>query len=106
MTRTKKSTQEAVRYIEVLEPLAETKTKRREVSPRLDSLANKVVGFLDNTKPNADILLSDVAELLAKKQHLSNTIQVRKELVIKTAGPQIFDMLSERCNAVITASGD
>lgn len=100
------TTKTEVRYIEVLEPVAETKTVRRETAPRLDTLENKIVGFLDNTKPNADVLLRDLAELMTRKFHLANTIQIRKEHVMKTAGPEIFDSLAERCDAVITASGD
>lgn len=106
MSTAKRTTESTVRYIEVLEPLAETKTKRREVSPRLDGLENKSIGFLDNTKPNADILLAAVADLMTKKYRLANAIQVRKEHVIKTAGPQLLESLAERCDAVITASGD
>lgn len=106
MSPAKQKAEAATRFVEVLEPVAETKTIRREVTPRLDSLDGKIVGFLDNTKPNAATLLSAVADLLTKKHHLANTIQTRKELVIKTAGPQIFDMLTERCDAVVTASGD
>ncbi|MBI2907498.1 MAG: hypothetical protein HYX92_07595 [Chloroflexi bacterium] len=94
------------RFVEVLEPVSESKTVRREITSRLDSLDGKIVGFLDNTKPNADTLLSAVADLLTRKHHLANAIQVRKALVIKTAGPEIFQMLTERADAVVTASGD
>src|SRR6185295_3246777 len=48
----------------VYDPTAPTSNAPRGSAPALDGLAGKVVGFIDNAKPNFHYLVDDLAELL------------------------------------------
>lgn len=53
--------------MDVLSPLATRATDGKRLAPRRASLRNCRVGILDNSKPNADVLLGRVAELLVER---------------------------------------
>ena len=44
----------------VYEPVAPCLTEARDSRKSLDSLAGKVVGFIDNSKPNFSLLIEDL----------------------------------------------
>lgn len=72
--------------------------------PRLGELKGKVIGFLENGKPNADILLSRVADLLRGKYGLVKTLNRAKPRVTEPAG--FIDELAGECQGVVNAIGD
>ena len=72
----------------------------------LASLAGKVVGFIDNAKPNFDALVDDLGELLLNKYQVSRVIKRRKSSASLPAEPQVISELAEACDLVITGSGD
>jgi hypothetical protein len=53
--------------ITILVPTAEPDIKSTPVNARLGDLNHKVVGFLWNEKPNGDVLLTHIRELLSQK---------------------------------------
>lgn len=53
--------------MDVLIPLAARATGAKRLAPRPRSLRGCRVGILDNGKPNADVLLGRVAELLVER---------------------------------------
>ena len=58
--------------LEVLNPVANTLAKVGGMAPRPNELSNKRVGLYWNAKPNADIALHRVEELLTKRfSHLT-----------------------------------
>lgn len=65
-------------YIEVLNPTG--KVNNREVArvASIGDLDNKVIGLIDNGKPNYDIFLARLEELLNQKFKLTNIVNVRK----------------------------
>ncbi len=73
-------------------------------SPPLD-LNGKTVGFLDNGKRNFDVYLDRTEELLRERFNF-NAIHRRKEAPIKGITGELFHDLVERCDVVITGSGD
>ena len=73
-------------------------------SPLLE-LNGKTVGFLDNNKRNFDVYLDRTEELL-RESFTFNTICRRKALPIKGIEAELFKELVERCDVVITGSGD
>jgi len=77
-----------------------------QVRRALDALSGKVIGFIDNAKPNFNYLVDDVAELLLSKHGASAVIKRRKVRAGIAAPDAIMQELSAQCDAVITGSGD
>ena len=72
----------------------------------LAALTGKVVGFIDNAKPNFDVLADDLGELLKTKYGVARIVKRRKSSASVPARPEVVAELSEECDVVITGSGD
>ena len=72
----------------------------------LDDLKGKVVGFIDNSKPNFNYLVDDLAELLVSRHGVKSTVKHRKRMASIPAPEEVMQDLAERCDLVITGSGD
>jgi hypothetical protein len=72
----------------------------------LSSLAGKTVGFIDNAKPNFNLLVDDLADLLTSKYGVARVIKRRKPSASVPAKPEVIAELSDECDVVITGSGD
>ena len=72
--------------------------------PRLSELKGKAIGFLQNGKPNGDILLSRLADLMQKKYGLLQARMRAKPRVTEPAG--FIEELASECQGVINAIGD
>ena len=72
----------------------------------LDGLAGKVVGFIDNTKPNFNHLVDDLAEVLLRDYGVHSVIKRGKRLQSIPAPGEVLDELADVCDLVITGSGD
>jgi hypothetical protein len=72
----------------------------------LSGLAGKVVGFIDNAKPNFGLLADDLGELLMSKYGVARVIKRRKPSASVPARPEVIEELSAECDVVITGSGD
>lgn len=86
-------------------------TATREAGPdtagrKLDTLSGKVVGFIDNAKPNFDHLVDDLADLLVAKYGVKQVIKRRKRSASVPAPDEIVRELSGECDVVIAGSGD
>ena len=79
---------------------------RWRAAPRLDTLHDKVAGFLGNRKANAGLLLQNVGEGLAKDLELGDILAVDKYVYSRPAADDIIGQLSERCDFVVTAIAD
>ena len=83
---------------------------RRESTPQvrhaLAGLDGKVVGFIDNAKPNFNNLVDDLAELLVSKYGVRQVIKRRKKAASVPAPEPMMKELTEQCDLVITGSGD
>jgi hypothetical protein len=64
----------------VLSPEGKAQTSTTKVAglPQFGDLRGKVVGLLDNSKPNADKLAERLAELLKEKYGVAGVISRRK----------------------------
>ena len=71
----------------------------------LSSLAGKVVGFIDNAKPNFNHLADDLAALLVSNYGVAGVVRHRKRGQVP-AGDAVIREIAEQCDAVITGSGD
>ncbi len=69
-------------------------------------LKGKVVGFVDNAKPNFDHLVDDLAELLTARYGVAKIIKRKKRAASVPAEDAVYKELAEQCDLVITGSGD
>jgi hypothetical protein len=74
--------------------------------PVLASLAGKVVGFIDNAKPNFNHLADDIGELLMKKYGVKQVLKRRKRAASVPAPDAVYDEYAREVDLVITGSGD
>ena len=72
----------------------------------LDSLQGKVVGFIDNSKPNFNHLADDLAELLVSRHGVARVIRHRKRAASVPALETVYADIAANCDLVITGSGD
>ena len=92
--------------IRVLSPVGEV---RRHVltAPALPpDLRGKTIGFLDNTKPNFDKLVTDMAGLLRERFGVKAIVHRRKANASSPAAPEILDELAKTCDLVLAGSAD
>jgi hypothetical protein len=74
--------------------------------PAITGLAGKVVGFIDNAKPNFGLLADDLGELLMSKYGVARVIKRRKPSASVPAKPEIIEELTGECDVIIAGSGD
>ena len=72
----------------------------------LENLVGKVVGFIDNAKPNFGLLADDLGELLMRKYGVARVIKHSKPSASVPVKPEIIESLTSECDVVITGSGD
>jgi hypothetical protein len=92
--------------IEVLVPVAETRSMEIKMPERPRDLNGKVIGFLWNNKPNGDLLLGNLKEALEKKSRLATTLMEKKSIAASGATPEVLEDLSAQCDLVVLAIGD
>jgi hypothetical protein len=90
----------------VFDPTAPGGNEPQQFRRRLDTLTGKVVGFIDNAKPNFNYLADDLAELLVGKYGVKTIIRRRKRGASIPADVSVVQELSAQCDLVITGSGD
>ena len=90
----------------VLDPTAKAKVEDTPMTPRVHDLSGKVIGFLWNSKPNADILLLRIKEQLSQMLHPAGTNWYQKKVAsIPADGPTINELVNTS-DLVINAIGD
>ncbi len=65
-----------------------------------------MIGFIDNSKPNFNLLVDDLSELMVGKYGVAGVIKRRKRSASQGAAEAVMKELTEQCDAVITGSGD
>jgi hypothetical protein len=92
----------------VLSPEGKAQTSAAKVAglPQFTDLRGKVVGLLDNSKPNADKLAERFAELLKEKYGVAKVITRRKLTAQQGAPKQYLDELASQADFVISGLGD
>ena len=98
--------QDRMRELGLALPIDTEAASRWRAAPRLDTLHDKVGGFLGNRKANADLLLRNIGERMAKDLELGDIIAVDKFVYSRPAADEIIDQLSDRCDFVVTAIAD
>lgn len=89
----------------VFDPTAPSRTETRPIAHSLDTLSGKVVGFIDNAKPNFNYLVDDVAERLIARYGVASVVKRCKGGTLPVP-PKMLEELSGQCDAIITGAGD
>jgi hypothetical protein len=92
--------------MEILDPVGSSQAPSRALAPRPASLQGAVIGVLDNSKPNARVLLEGVARGLAEKLGAREVKRWRKPGASIGATAAVLDEIAAHCGAVLTASAD
>jgi len=74
--------------------------------PQFADLRGKVVGLLDNSKPNADKLEERLAELLKERFGVADVITRRKITAQQGAPKEYLDELAAQADFVLSGLGD
>ena len=98
--------QDRMRELGLALPIDPDAASRWRAAPRLDTLHHKVVGLLGNRKANADLLLRNIGERMAKDLELGDIVAVDKFVYSRPATDEIISDLSDRCDFVVTAIAD
>jgi hypothetical protein len=93
--------------LDILDPIAPAGIAAGEHTFQpLDTLKGKVVGFIDNSKPNFNYLVDDLAELLMARHGVVAVIRHRKLSASIPAPEEAILDVRRQCDLVITGSGD
>ena len=74
------------------------------IAARPESLNNKVLGLLDNSKVNAHVFLDRLQERIAKTYRIPEVLRIRKSIA-GTPAPYTDEFI-EKCDIVVNAFGD
>ena len=77
-----------------------------DVKQTLTALAGKVVGFIDNSKPNFAQLADDLAALLTTRYGVARVLRHRKRAASVPAAAEVLNEFARECDLVIAGSGD
>ncbi|MCI0898412.1 MAG: hypothetical protein J4O11_08950 [Chloroflexi bacterium] len=75
------------------------------LAPRPAGLSGKVVGLLDNTKEQADIILQTIGEALCERYGVEKVIIRRKEHYSKPAAKEMIDEMANQVDVAIAGLG-
>jgi hypothetical protein len=95
-----------MRAMDILDPVGSSAAATRKGAPRPASLQGAVIGILDNSKPNARVLLEGVARALAAKLGARDVRVWRKPGASIGATSAVLDEMAAHCGAALTASAD
>jgi hypothetical protein len=91
----------------VLDPVAPGRAAEGSSKVRpLDTLKGKVVGFIDNSKPNFNFLADDLAELLKSRYGVADVVRHRKLRAASPAPAETIADIRHRCDLVLVGSAD
>ena len=90
----------------VYAPVAPCVTQAALSRQPLDRLAGKVIGFIDNSKPNFNHLVEDLSQVLIAKHGVKGVVTRRKRSASQGAPDAVLAELAAQTDAIITGSGD
>ncbi|MFQ5860254.1 MAG: hypothetical protein ACE5IG_01730 [Dehalococcoidia bacterium] len=96
---------EVTRY-RLLDPTVEPVEASGAMAPRTGDLSGLTVGLLANGKRNSDKLLDILSTLISERYAVREFVAKNKRNASAPAPKAIVDELLERCDVIITASGD
>jgi hypothetical protein len=91
---------------QVYNPIAPCLTRQLAMRRPLNQLSGKVIGFIDNAKPNFNHLVDELSPILMAKYGVKGVIKQRKRSASEGAPDAVIADLVAQADAVITGSGD
>ena len=88
-----------------IDPTAGGATAKIALAPRPMDLAGKVVGLLDNTKEQADVILETVADALRERYGIAKVIIRRKEYFSRPATDELLNEMAREVQVAAAALG-
>lgn len=88
-----------------IDPTAGGSGLKIALATRPKDLAGKVVGLLDNTKEQADVILETVAEALRSRYGVAKVVVRRKEHYSKPATAAMIDEMAKEVQIAAAALG-
>ena len=92
--------------IRILDPTLQAIPDSTFLARRPETLNGAVLGLLSNGKRNSKELLDSIYSLLQGHYELKGTIYINKGDSSRPAPQHVIDQLLEKCDLVITATGD
>lgn len=93
----------AVNTVMLVNPVGQRAVERAMLARRLDTLGGKPIGFIDNIKPNANLFIQYVEEMMRANYPGLETRTVRKDF---TSSKLIAHELDGKVAALVNAWGD
>ena len=91
------------RTIKLVSPVGQRAAAPVSLAPRLATLSGKSIGFIDNMKPNANLFVQYIEEMIRADHPDVRTQTVRKNF---TSSRLIADRLEGQVDALVNAWGD
>jgi hypothetical protein len=88
-----------------IDPTAGGSRARIALAPRPMDLAGKVVGLLDNTKEQADVILETVGQVLRERYGVAKVIIRRKEAFSRPATEALLNEMAKEVQVAAAALG-
>ncbi|MGE5286212.1 MAG: hypothetical protein ACM3ML_03215 [Micromonosporaceae bacterium] len=76
------------------------------LAPRLRSLAGLRAGLLENTKPNASVLLSEIANELKRRHGVRTSVVYSKSYFGTPVEESLIQRILRSCDFVVAGVGD
>ncbi len=90
----------------ILDPTAPLPHAAASQPWKLDGLQGKVVGFIDNAKPNFNHLVDALANVLVAEHGVARVVKERKRSASVPADKSALETIVAEADLVITGSGD
>jgi len=88
-----------------IDPTAGGTKAKIALAVRPMDLAGKVVGLLDNTKEQADVILETVADVLRERYGVARVVIRRKEHFSRPATAEMIDEMAKEVQVAAAALG-
>ncbi len=88
-----------------IDPTAGGTAEKIELAQRPVDLSGKVVGLLDNTKEQADIILETLGNALREQYDVAKVVSQRKEHYSKPATDEMIAEMAQEVDVAIAALG-
>jgi hypothetical protein len=88
-----------------VDPTAGSGEARIAPAPRPMDLAGKIVGLLDNTKEQGDLILQTLGQALRERHGVARVVIRRKEHYSKPAAEAIISQMANEVQVAIAAVG-
>ena len=88
-----------------IDPTAAGGKEKVSMASRPKDLAGKVLGLLDNTKEQADVILKTIGDALRERYGVAKVVIHRKEIFSKPAADELINEMAKEVQVAVAALG-